>query len=97
IFCTTLPQKRENDQNPFSNPENWLRKRNAVIECCEKYRVPCLDLYSLLPWDFSREPYWVSPTSMVENRGIYTMDGLHPNKFGYRDIAHLVAEFLKTH
>ncbi len=95
VFCTTLPQKRNNDSDPFSVPENWLRKQRAVLECCERFGVPCIDLYTRCYWDWSREPYWVSPTSLVENRGIYTMDGLHPNRYGYEYIAEIVAHAIE--
>ena len=37
----------------------------------------------------SLEPYWTSPTDKDTNNGIYTMDGLHPNKYGYRRIAEI--------
>lgn len=90
VFCTTLPQKRNDENNAFSNPENWARKRNAVLECCIKYDVHCIDLFNLVGWDMSLEPFWISPTSMTNNRGIYTMDGLHPNKYGYQQMASIV-------
>ena len=96
VFCTSLPQKRNNDDDSFSDPMGWERRRNAVIECCERYNVPCLDLYSKVRWDWSKEPYWVPPTSTKLNRGIYTMDGLHPNKYGYEYIAGIVAGFIET-
>lgn len=94
VFCTTLPQKRINRFNKFSQPDNWLRKRDAVVECCDKYKVHCIDFYTLCNWDFSKEPYWVSPTDVNTNRGIYTMDGVHPNQKGYEDMARIVYEEL---
>ncbi|MDU1903304.1 MAG: GDSL-type esterase/lipase family protein [Dysgonomonas sp.] len=90
VFCTPLPQKRENDSNPFSQKENWERKRDAIVEVCSKYQVHCIDLYNYCSWDFSQEPYWTSPTDMTTNRGVYTMDGLHPNKYGYEYIARVI-------
>lgn len=95
VFCTTLPQKRYDDENPFSRPENWQRKRQAILECCEKYNIPCLDLYTLCRWDWEKEPYWVAPTSMTCNRGIYTMDGLHPNRYGYDYLTDIVASYIE--
>lgn len=94
VFCTTLPQKRNNRFNKFSKPDNWLRKREAVVECCDKYKVHCIDFYNLCDWDFSKEPYWIAPTDTHTNRGIYTMDGIHPNKKGYEDMARIVYEEL---
>lgn len=94
VFCTTLPQKRSNRFNKFSQPDNWLRKRDAVVECCERYKVPCIDFYTLCDGDFSKEPYYTHPTDIHTNRGIYTMDGLHPNERGYKDMARIVYEQL---
>lgn len=94
VFCTTLPQKRNNRFNTFSQPDNWLRKRDAVVECCDRYKVDCIDFYNLCKWDFTKEPYWTSPTDIHTNRGIYTMDGLHPNQRGYEDMARIVYEGL---
>lgn len=94
VFCTTLPQKRSNRFNKYSQPDNWLRKRDAIVECCDKYKVHCIDFYNLCDWDFSKEPYWVAPTDFNTNRGIYTMDGVHPNQKGYEDMARIVYEEL---
>lgn len=90
IFCTTLPQKRSNRFNKFSKSDNWLRKRDAVVECCNKYKVHCIDFYNLCDWDFSKEPYWVPPTDVHTNRGVFTMDGVHPNQKGYEDMARII-------
>ena len=90
IFCTPLPQQRNNTTNPFSLPENWQRKRAAVIECCNRYSVGCIDLYSKTGFDMSVEPFWTLPTDKLTNNGCYYMDGLHPNQFGYEIIAQIV-------
>lgn len=90
IFCTPLPQKRENSYSEFSNPQNWLRKRNAIVECCNRYNIHCVDLYKLTNWDMDKEPYWTAPTDVVNNKGVYTMDGLHPNEKGYQQIAEII-------
>lgn len=92
VVCTTLPQKRTTGS--YSDPANWLRKRNAVVECCNKYNVHCVDLYSLFNIDWSLEPSWQGPTDKVNCNGIYTMDGLHPNKWGYELISRIVAKAL---
>lgn len=97
-FCTTLPQKRYNDSNSYSKPENWERKRLAIIECCKKYEIPCIDLAKEFAIDWSLEPYWpgqgYSGTSKTDNQGIYTMDGLHPNEFGYDWIARIISNHI---
>lgn len=90
VFATTLPQKRNNSGDEFSQAANWKRKRDAVVECCAKYKVDCIDLYTKIPWDMAAEPYWVSPTVKTVNNGVYMMDGLHPNKYGYQIISEIV-------
>ena len=94
IICTDLPQKRNNSIDAFSLEANWKRKRLAIIEACEKYNFPYLDLYTEVTksWKMDLEPFWTSPTNMTNNRGIYTMDGLHPNKYGMRFITTLIAD-----
>lgn len=82
IYCTDLPQQRESNESEWSKKENWERKRLAIIECCEKNDVECLDLYELCSFDMSREPMFFPPTDKETNNGIYYMDGLHPNPQG---------------
>ena len=89
IFCTPLPQKR-GEGSHYSLEENWERKRNAVVECCNKYKIHCVDLYRLFNVDFSLEPNWPGHTDTATNYGIYTMDGLHPNKYGYQLISEII-------
>lgn len=90
VFCTTLPQKRSNSFNPYSQPQNWLRKRDAIIECCNIYNIKCIDLYNLCDWDFTKEPYWKGTSDILQNRGIFTLDGLHPNEKGYTDMTQII-------
>lgn len=90
VLCTTLPQKRSNRFNKFSQSDNWLRKRDAIVEICNKYDIKCIDLYNLCEWDFIQEPYWNAPTNIYENRGVYTLDGLHPNEKGYADMVRVI-------
>ena len=82
VFCTDLPQQRDSADSPWSKQENWERKRLAILECCEKNGIICLDLYSLCGFDMSKEPMYTPPTDMEHNRGVYYMDGLHPNRQG---------------
>ena len=98
FICTTIPQKRYNSSSPYSNPTNWERKRLACIECAEKYGLPLIDLAKEFAIDWDAEPYWpgqgYSGTSKTDNQGIYTMDGLHPNEFGYAYISQIVSKYL---
>jgi len=89
IFCTDLPQQRYSADSPWSRRENWERKRLAILECCEKNGVACLDLYELCGFDMTKEPMFTEPTDMVNDRGVYYMDGLHPNRQGIEVIAEL--------
>ena len=82
IFCTDLPQQRDSADSSWSLQENWERKRTAILECCEKNGVECLDLYRLCGFDMSLEPMFTAPTDKVNDRGVYYMDGLHPNRRG---------------
>ena len=91
VICTDLPQKRNNSDDEFSKKENWERKRLAIIECCQKYNFPYIDLYNECSFDMSIEPYWTSPTDFYTNNGIYFMDGLHPNKYGAYRIADIIS------
>lgn len=90
VFCSSLPQKRNNSSDAFSQVSNWKRKRDAIAECCVKYGVQFVDLQMSCSFDMSIEPYWVSPTDKLTNNGVYFMDGLHPNKYGYQIIAETV-------
>lgn len=82
IFTSELPQQRNNADDVFSKKENWLRKCAAIRQCCEKNGICYLDLMNICNFDMSFEPFWTMPTDMRHNRGLYYMDGLHPNAYG---------------
>lgn len=82
IFCTDLPQQRDSKESEWSRKENWERKNMAILECCEKNHVQCLDLYSLCGFDMDNEPMFQAPTDTKNNKGNFFMDGLHPNPKG---------------
>ncbi len=94
IFCTDLPQQRESADSPWSLRENWERKRLAILECCEKNGITCLDLYTLCGFDMTKEPMFVPPTDKVSDRGVYYMDGLHPNPRGIDRITEYEMELI---
>ena len=97
IICTDIPQKRSGGTLSWNLKENWERKRNAIIECCEKNNVACLDLYTLCNFDMSYEPEWSAPTDKVNNNGLYFMDGLHPNEYGIDIITSLEVDMLRKY
>ncbi len=94
VFLTGLPQKRYNSGSSFSLPANWERNRQAIIEVCTKNGVPYIDTMKIFSTelDWVLEPYWNSPTDKVTNNGIYTMDGLHPNEYGYDYLTNILAD-----
>jgi len=97
IFCTDLPQQRDSKDSPWSREENWERKRQAILECCEKNGVHCLNLYDLCRFNMDREPMYTEPTDREHNRGEYYMDGLHPNEKGIDRITDLEIEAMKQY
>lgn len=89
ILCTDLPQKRSSGTY-WSLDGSWRRKRDAIAEVGRRNNIHTVDLLEDLAWNMTAEPAWTSPTNMVTNNGIYTMDGLHPNKYGHQQIAELI-------
>lgn len=90
ILCTDVPQQRTDGSNAFSVAANWTRKRDAIAEVGQKNNVHTVDTMTDLAVNMALEPYYVGPTDKLTNTGIYTMDGLHPNKWGHRRIAEIV-------
>lgn len=97
IFCTDLPQQRDSADSPWSKRENWERKRQAILECCEKNGIPCLDLYALCGFDMSFEPMYHEPTDTKSDHGVYYMDGLHPNARGIDMITNFEIAMMKQY
>jgi lysophospholipase L1-like esterase len=91
-----LPQKRYDNTltQPFNNPLNHKRKSDAVLECCNRYHIPFLNSLQMCGWNMDLEPFWPSPTDMVNSYGIYTMDGLHPNRYGYDRLTDVITDFI---
>ena len=95
IFCTDLPQQRDDKDSPWSQKANWERKRQAILECCAKNGVECLDLYTLCDFDMSQEPMFHAPTDTIHDNGVYYMDGLHPNPRGIDRITDFEIEMME--
>jgi len=95
IFCTDLPQQRDDENSPWSQQANWERKRLAILECCEKNGVECLDLYTLCNFDMSQEPMFHAPTDTIHDNGVNYMDGLHPNPKGIDRITDFEIEVME--
>lgn len=90
VLATTLPMRRTSAASPYSQRENQVRKRNAIVEVANRYNVPCVDLFSLVGWNMELEPWANTGDSTTINNGNRTMDGLHPNQFGCRDMAEII-------
>lgn len=97
ILCTPLPQQRSDENNAFSLPLNNARKAEAVREVAKLCNIPLLDLSVLCGFSRLNEPFWTSPTNTSQNKGTYTMDGLHPNQYGYERIAKLILHFISQY
>jgi len=85
---TDFPQQRNNSSDAFSQPPNWERKQQSVLEAASRLKLRCLDFQGAYPIDMSLEPYFIAPTDLTTNSGNLTMDGLHPNEV----MAQLVAD-----
>lgn len=83
VFMTPLHRSEEgaHDGNPC------LREyRNAIIEVCEYYSIPVLDLYSV---------GGMQPLVEIQ-KTTYMPDGLHPNDAGHEIICSRLTNFLKS-
>lgn len=87
---TPLPQRRSVETSPYSQPINWLHKRNAVVEVCNLHGFHCIDVYAYNDIDWSLEPLYQGE-QFEKIAGIYTHDGVHPNQWGYEKICRVIA------
>lgn len=94
LMCTPLPQQRNNSSDTWSLPTNNKRKADAIRELCQLCNIPMIDLATMSGLSRVNEPFWGAPTDMLHNKGTLTMDGLHPNKYGYERIARIIAMFI---
>ena len=98
VLCTSLPQQRTiQGDDEWKNIKNNKRKADACREVSQLLNVPLLDFSTRCGFDLINEDSWVPPTDKVHNKGTYMMDGLHPNKFGYRRMARLAYDFIRPY
>lgn len=97
VLCTTLPQQRNGESDAWSLNVNSKRKADACREVSQLLNIPLLDLSTRAGFSMINETYWENPTDMVHNKGTYMMDGLHPNKYGYRRMARLCYDFIRPY
>ena len=94
IFCSDM--KQNNHSYQFSVKENFERKISAIKQCCKKNGVNYLDLVNICNFDMNYEPTYIGPTDIEHNYGLYYMDGLHFNQYGYDVITSIeLQELLK--
>lgn len=100
IMCTPIAQQKASGINSSNKKENLERKRLAIIECCEKYNIPMIDLSNEFIIDWSKEPFYpgsnYSSTNATDNQGLYTMDGVHPNRYGYSLMMSIINNHIKN-
>lgn len=101
VVGTFTPQHREGWQFiKYNYPQNWLNKRNAIVECANKNNLPCIDVFSNIGIDWDNEPYYnqdldynaATGIPTLVNRGVYTLDGLHLNEYGFEKLARLLSD-----
>lgn len=97
VLCTTLPQQRSSETNIDELRKKNKRKADACREVAQLFNIPLLDFSTRAGLCGLNEPFWTSPTNKVNNKGTYTMDGLHPNVFGYRRMSRIVYDFLRPY
>lgn len=96
IMCTPPARKTSADTlingevtktYTINNVEHSVTLRqycDAMIDCCEHYGIPYIDLFSELNWN-------------PKNIATYTVDGVHPNILGSKRIAKIIADKIKTY
>ncbi|WP_174286622.1 GDSL-type esterase/lipase family protein [Sphingomonas bacterium] len=98
VFFTDAPQQRSADAS-WGTPADLARKANAVREAAARNGVLVADSMAL-DWDMTLEVAFPGPASVggatnkAINQGNFYMDGLHPNRFGWRRLALLLAGVL---
>lgn len=96
FMCTTLPQQRGNAADNYSLYTCNVRKADAIREVCKCCNIPLLDLAVDAGFARVNESYWLGE-SVAFNKGTYMTDGLHPNKYGYKRMANLIADFISKY
>ena len=93
LVCTPIARNYETDRSKDTNlygevlnaSNKTLRDfSNALIETCNIYQIPVIDLYNNLGWN-------------KYNVLNYTQDGVHPTPMGSDIIAKYIASIIKNH
>jgi lysophospholipase L1-like esterase len=96
IILGGLPQQRGDRSltGIYNNPLNHKRKSDAAQEIAHRYHLPFLDTLKLCGFDLSIEPFYTGPTDQINSNGVYMMDGVHPNRYGYDRLTDVVVNFI---
>ena len=80
------PIPRNTYRNPNTAGETLEQYRNAILEVCEYFSIPCLDLYK-------ESGFYVGNSTFNET---YLPDGLHPNNAGHELLAEKIEKWIET-
>lgn len=95
VIAFIVPPKRyHNDGSLYVNPLSTEPYADAVINICEYYGIPCIDIHH------DTATYTAISGATAEDRQMYffNADGTHPNELGHATfIVPKMVEFFKTH
>lgn len=80
------PIPRNTYRNPNTAGETLEQYRNAILEVCEYFSIPCLDLYK-------ESGFYVGNSTFNTT---YLPDGLHPNNAGHELLAEKIEKWIET-
>ena len=92
MFITPLHRAYETNEVLMRRDSNGNLKPDlidyvkAIREVAEYYSIPVLDLYA----NSGIQP------NVIKIRETYTIDGLHPNDFGYEVLASKLVKFIES-
>lgn len=86
FVITPMKSSKVNSQTPNKIGLTLLDYVNAIIEVCDLYSIPVLDMYRKCN---------ISPF-LQEHIELFMKDGLHPTELGYERIAYTIASFIES-
>lgn len=89
FFVTPMSSQylAKNTDNPNAAGKTMLDYRNAIIERCAHYAIPCIDLYAECGMDVAHN------TAHYE---YFSADGVHPNDAGHRRVHDRILHAVKA-
>lgn len=86
FIMTPMKSSKVNSQSPNKLGLTLLDYVNAILEVCDLYSIPVLDMYRRCN---------ISPF-LPEHINLFMKDGLHPTELGYERIAYIISAFIET-